>query len=446
MQKLWLYTLHYHEALAAGTEYTVQQQALVRRWIDENPPAAGIGWDPYPISLRSMQWIKWLMRGETPVPRMLDSLAMQFRYLAVSLETHLGANHLFLNATALVAGGLFFEGIEADRWRECGLAILARESLKQFHADGGHFELSPSYHGCLLENILDLENLAIAFGWTGPKPWAEVLPRARRWLAVMTRPDGGYPQFNDCAQSAAPLPAVIESYARAIGLPPVEAPTARFIDLTDTGYARYSRLRYTAFVDAGRFAPRTQPGHGHCDMLSFEMSVGNALIIANSGTSTYERSALRQSERSTAAHNTVQLAGAEQTEIWSAFRAGRKARIVEREAGPDVLRAAHDGFRPLRALHQRTFQFYDDRISITDEIVGEGAKLPAVARIHFLPGISPTIEGTRVVAGPLQITTDEAAGQHITNFDYAADFNCRIPAKMLEVKFVGRLRVEIAVS
>ncbi len=443
--KLWLYTLHYHEALSAGPEHSTQQQALIRRWIDENPPAAGVGWDPYPISLRCVQWIKWLVRGESAVPGMLESLAMQLRYLARTLETHLGANHLFSNATALVAGGLFFDDAEADRWRDCGLAILKREVPKQFHADGGHFELSPSYHGLLLESILDLENLVIAYGWGGPKPWAGALPRARRWLAAMTRPDGGYPQFNDCAQSAAPPPAAIERYARAIGLPAVEALAEHFIDLADTGYARYQRSRYTAFVDAGRFAPRTQPGHGHCDMLSFELSVGGRLVITNGGTSTYERSPLRQTERSTSAHNTVQLDGAEQTEIWSAFRAGRKARIVEREAGPDMLRAAHDGFRPLRALHRRTFRFHNDRIAIADEIVGEGAKLPAVARIHFVPGIVPTIDGDNVTAGPLRIATDGAADRRIADFAYAADFNRRLPAKVLETTFVGSFNTEIIV-
>jgi uncharacterized heparinase superfamily protein len=180
-------------------------------------------------------------------------------------------------------------------------------------------------------------------------------------------------------------------------------------------------------------------------MLSFEMSVGEDLVITNGGTSTYERSDLRQSERSTAAHNTVQLGGTEQTEIWSAFRAGRKARIVEREAGPDMLRAAHDGFRPLRALHRRTFRFHNDRIAIADEIVGEGAKLPAVARIHFVPGVVPTIDGNNVTAGPLRITTVGAADQRITDFAYAADFNRRLPAKVLEATFVGSFRTEIIV-
>src|SRR5690242_14909909 len=37
--KLWLYNLHYFEHVDGE---------LVRRWIAENPPVEGIGWEPYP--------------------------------------------------------------------------------------------------------------------------------------------------------------------------------------------------------------------------------------------------------------------------------------------------------------------------------------------------------------------------------------------------------------
>jgi hypothetical protein len=257
--------------------------------------------------------------------------------------------------------------------------------------------------------------------------------------------DGGYPQFNDCVRGANPSPAAIEKYARALGLPSIAPPSDAFVDLQGTGYARYRRERYAALVDAGPFSPRIQPGHGHCDMLSFEMSVDKDLVIANSGTSTYERSTVRQSERSTAAHNTVQLNGAEQTEIWSAFRAGRRARIVERETSGEMLRAAHDGFRGMHALHRRTYRFPGNGLEISDEIVGKGAHLPAVARLHFVPGIDPIIMGDEVKAGPLIIAIEGSVDQRIADFDYAVDFNLRLPSKMLEMKFFGELRTAIAV-
>jgi len=32
---------------------------LIQRWIEENPPVAGNGWESYPLSLRIVNWVKW---------------------------------------------------------------------------------------------------------------------------------------------------------------------------------------------------------------------------------------------------------------------------------------------------------------------------------------------------------------------------------------------------
>jgi len=58
--KLWLYNLHYFDDLNAhGAETRTEwHKALVRRWISENPPTKGNGWEPYPVALRVVNWIK----------------------------------------------------------------------------------------------------------------------------------------------------------------------------------------------------------------------------------------------------------------------------------------------------------------------------------------------------------------------------------------------------
>ena len=52
--KLWLYNLHYFDDLNAedAKQRVDWHKALIQRWIDENPPAVGNGWEPYPSSLR----------------------------------------------------------------------------------------------------------------------------------------------------------------------------------------------------------------------------------------------------------------------------------------------------------------------------------------------------------------------------------------------------------
>src|SRR5690606_31002581 len=52
--KLWLYNLHYQDALCSkGAAGRVElNRALVNGWISGNPPMTGYGWEPYCLSLR----------------------------------------------------------------------------------------------------------------------------------------------------------------------------------------------------------------------------------------------------------------------------------------------------------------------------------------------------------------------------------------------------------
>lgn len=64
--RLWRYNLHYFDDLnaeGAGTRVD-WHRSLIGRWISENLPSVGTGWDPYPISLRIANWIKWEFSGQ----------------------------------------------------------------------------------------------------------------------------------------------------------------------------------------------------------------------------------------------------------------------------------------------------------------------------------------------------------------------------------------------
>lgn len=143
--KLWLYNLHYFDDLnAEGAEdRTDWHRQLIQGWVEENPPGQGNGWEPYPSSLRIVNWIKWALAGNTLPNAAVHSLAVQIRWLRNNLEYHLLGNHLFANAKALVFAGAFFAENEARQWMDKGLDILAREVPKQILPDGGQFEGQP---------------------------------------------------------------------------------------------------------------------------------------------------------------------------------------------------------------------------------------------------------------------------------------------------------------
>lgn len=161
--KLWRYNLHYFDYLHWPVYSAAQKRQLIDSWIVGNPATAGDGWEPYPLSLRVVNWIKAWLQGELAAPappqHWLDSLATQLAWLERRVEYHLLANHLLKNGKALLFGGLYLTGPDAERWRRLGLSILLREADEQILADGGHFERSPMYHCIVLEDLLDVLNL-----------------------------------------------------------------------------------------------------------------------------------------------------------------------------------------------------------------------------------------------------------------------------------------------
>ena len=180
LDTLWRFNLHYFDDLSApdGASRADWHQAILTRWVRENSPGLGIAWEPYPTSLRIVNWVKWALEGNVLPSECVQSLAVQARWLTGRLERHLLGNHLFANAKALVFAGLFFDGAEATMWLEKGLGILESQVPEQILADGGQFERSPMYHALALEDMLDLLNVTSTLGQAMPAGWPSSSPGA----------------------------------------------------------------------------------------------------------------------------------------------------------------------------------------------------------------------------------------------------------------------------
>ncbi|MBA7617730.1 hypothetical protein ES703_25046 [subsurface metagenome] len=401
--KLWLYNLHYfddlnaHEARARHKWHVT----LLDRWIKENTPTVGNGWEPYPLSLRIVNWIKWILAGNELAEGMVHSLAVQARFLRKRLEVHLLGNHLWANAKALVFAGLFFDGPEAEAWLKKGLKLLTREVPEQILPDGGHFERSPMYHSIVLEDLLDLLNLSRTY-WEAALPSVyrsllgslqEAIQRMRFWLKVMCHPDGEIALFNDAAFGIAPDPAQIEAYAARLCLGEVADLQKGITHLPASGYVRLSRGDAVVFLDIGEIGPDYLTGHAHADNLTFELSLFGQRAIINSGTSCYKAGPARMHQRSTAAHNTVEVNGQDSSELWGSFRVARRARpfdLTMTDEGDKglMVSCAHNGYRrlPGRVIHRRSWRLTHNRLDITDEL--EGTYQHAVTRFHWHPDVA----------------------------------------------------------
>lgn len=397
-EKLWLYNLHYFDDLNAqgGQTRSDWHLALLSRWIADNPPGQGVGWEPYPTSLRIVNWVKWALCGHGLSADMECSLAVQVRWLRRRLEYHLLGNHLLANAKALVVAGLFFEGEEARRWYQKGMALLARELPEQVLNDGGHFERSPMYHLVVLEDLLDLINMHRSYDMGYPKQWDGLVSRMLDWSRLMRHPDGEIPFFNDAAFGIAPQPVEIDAYAERIGAAPAWDKNNSLHYLAHSGYARLVVGDGLLLVDMAPIGPEYLPAHAHADTLSFELSLGVRRVVVNGGTSVYGLGEERHRQRSTVAHATVVVDGENSTEVWGGFRVARRAEIVESRVWHEnedcVAMAMHDGYRRLagKPLHRRTWRLRPGELRISDQIRGGGAHRAEII-FPLAPGLHPVV-------------------------------------------------------
>lgn len=455
-EKLWLYNLHYFDDLnAEGAESRRSLHlGVMQRWISENPPGKGNGWEPYPTSLRIVNWVKWAFRQQRGFPvDLVNSLAVQSRFLYNRLEYHLLGNHLLANAKALVFAGFFFAGPEADNWLEAGCRILTRQLAEQILPDGGHFERSPMYHAIVLEDLLDIVNLLRVYRRHISPEWSALGPECRKtagrmlyWLKAMSHPDGEISLFNDAAFGIAAPPALLADYASQLGVLH-STPNSPLVHLRDTGYVRVLKGPAAAFLDVAPIGPDYLPGHAHADTLSFELSLFDQRTIVDSGTSCYGTGPERQCQRSTPAHNTVEIDGTDSSETWGGFRVARRAHPFGLEVREEDDRAevscSHTGYRRRLhgAVHCRHWTISEKELSVRDVITGQFNE--AVGRFHFHPEVRleaiDSHHGT--VTLPLgQVVHWEVTGgtAAVGDSTYHPEFGLNIPNRVLEVKLEGQ--------
>jgi uncharacterized heparinase superfamily protein len=413
--RLWQYNLHYFDyALDTGRSPGWVRGAM-EDWVERNPPGKSVGWEPYPVSLRIVNWIKFDLRpshsGQLP-SSCRRSLYQQLWWLERNLEHEIQANHLLKNAKALFFGGAYFSGEVPDRWLRTGRKLFLQQVEEQIQPDGGHYERSAMYHAIALQDMLDV--LSLSLGRAGLMSDADVAALTRRagdalhYLQDLTFPGGRLPMFNDSVAGIAPETASLRSYARAI-LPAFDAPLssdAALIDKPNTGYYGYRQGAEMLLIDAGAPAPSYQPGHSHCGLLGFELAVAGRPVIVDSGVYDYEATPLRQLLRSTAAHNTIRIDRGEQSEIWGAFRIGRRGRPGRVSLSADLpdrfcFAGSHDGYRSLAGhpIHRRAIACRIGQCwHVADDIVGRGSHL-AESFLHFHPSFQLEKQGDAWIAG-----------------------------------------------
>lgn len=437
VSQLWRYHLHYFDytvdllvwsSLGRSQEAFIIFQRLVDSWLLGNRKLSGDGWHPYTISLRVINWVHALSGFESQLSnnrqfhqRLLNSLYEQGRILAGELEFDVRGNHLLKNLKALIWLGIVFKGSEPVNWLNKALRLLEKELQEQILADGGHFERTPGYHLTVLQDCLEIgiwlrHNREWSLKWLDSK-----LRKMLDYLISLRSPDGHVPLLKDTAWDASQKPDDLlaagalyfdnpaykykDKYGfyplGLFGLTgkatfdgwPLKEPANDSSALPESGYyiMRDDSRKDYLVLDMGKPCPDYLPAHAHADMLSYELTVSGQRIVADSGVFEYRAGLWRDFFRSTKAHNTVEVAGEDQSQVWGSFRVARRAKpgpVVWRSKDQYVLaQGSHDGYRRLSVsvTHRRTLVWQKGFFwLVVDELIGKGAT-KASNRVHLNP-------------------------------------------------------------
>jgi len=448
---LWRFHLHYWDwawGLATDLDRSAARTTfarLWRSWLATGAFGQGDAWYPYPAALRAWSWCglhRHLVAGGDIETRFVEELALHAGFLRWHLESDVRGNHLVKDLKALVGLAVFFAD---ERLLRQALRRLTRQLGVQVLPDGGHYERSPAYHCQVLADLIDVAALIRAAGHAPVPEITGAIIRMRRWLGIVLSPAAELPMLND----GYPVAAALISALR-----PQPPPPAAMLSLPDTGLVRADAAGWHLLADVGEPCPPGLPGHAHAGTLGCVLHYGGAPLLVDTGTSTYEAGPMRAYERSTAAHNTVQIDDANSTEVWGAFRAGRRARVrdlvIRNDADGVMVEAVHDGFRglPGRPCHRRRWSLTSAGLGIDDVVIGRGQHL-CVIRWHLAPGstVGPEADGAVVTTpnGVFLVTVATAARMtlHIDFAPVAAGFLCTSASPVLTCRVKAVLPVRV---
>ena len=218
-------------------------------------------------------------------------------------------------------------------------------------------------------------------------------------------------------------------------MPPAgERSSAPVSHLEASGYIILREGDDHAVFNAGAIGPTHLTAHAHAHALSFVLWADGRPAIVDPGSLAYTGEPRRRF-RSTAAHNTVEVDGRDQCELWGDFRAGHLPRVraapVRRGDGITLARASHDGYRryPGGIDHHRALAWLPGLgVVIVDLLRGAGEHAVR-SSLHLHP--EARLDGMRL--GPLRVAAlGPGADPATRDGEYSPYLGRSAPAAVLE--------------
>ncbi|MGW6277599.1 alginate lyase family protein [Kribbella sp. NPDC055071] len=463
IKQVWELSRHHHLTQLAAAWALTHDDAYAERvadqlndWWRSNPFLSGVHWaSGIEVGLRLISWT-WIRRLLNDWPEITDlfehnELALRQiywhqRYLSVFQSRGSSANnHVIAEAAGQLVGTCAFPWFaKSAQWRDDAAALLEQELEANTFPSGVNRELATDYHRFVSELGLYAALEADTSGHPlSPRTWA-LLTRTLDVAAAIVDTTLRPPRQGDDDEGMVLVidPPNVHSWAAFLALgaavagpapwwpdTPVTATSVFVGALIDGQQADRPAERPDHFDDAGLTILRSRDAgpeiwcradagphgflsiaaHAHCDALSLEVRVDGVDILADPGTYCYHgEEEWRNYFRSTIGHNTVEVAGAEQSTwggpfLWLRGATGRVRRYsVDGEAVS--WDADHDGYLSSESpvAHRRTAVLDRGVLRVEDHL-----DAAADVRIawHLGPDVTVALDGS---AGRLEWPTGSA--------------------------------------
>ena len=465
---------------------------MLRGWMDANPPYQGINW---PSGIEAASRVVSVLFAVTLAGA--DRAAAAQDALQPFLEAHAwwldrypslyssANNHRVAELCGLFAATIAAPDMkQAAAWRFQSQRALEHEIAQLFHPDGVGSEQSPTYAAYSLEWFV----LAGAWGEVAGYPFSAAF-RDRAWAAAdhlrwILDEAGQTPRIGDddegrvlCLRQAPDdryVASIVALTQRWLGKPELAA-TLRPVALRDLicarsdgqpvdiaprgfrcfpqgGYSVWRRptLRGTMLLvmDHAPLGFLSIAAHGHADALALWLHWGEEAVLADAGTYLYHSGgAWRDQFRGTPAHNTLCLAGEDQSRIVGAFNWSAHAKTTLVEATESEVSAEHDGYAAGHGLrHRRTVRWTSQSaIEVEDRLMGVVRPSGVDWSLGFTlaPGVTAALQNNTAIlttlAGRRLRVSGTGATLALNRTAYSPCFNEKIETGRLELS--GRLEV-----
>jgi hypothetical protein len=418
----------------------------------DNPPLADPNtwrnadpdWQRLPTSIHGDTWswayalmigtAKWNGEANT---LFLKNIYEHGRFLVEVEPDELYSNQALIHGQGLTYIGQYFpEFTDAATWEAEGRDLLFDSMDEQIYPDGSHYEQSPNYAAAVIQRLLETKQLDARNGVSWESSRSAHLTKAVAALYQFLSPDGETPAVGDTYRNSLAYYFLKANIIQNSTAWPAGKPRAKDLWLLGSAAvdpykdnpatpALGTRGKAFPLPDSGNYIFRsgddtgarqlildTGPrggGHGHYDLLNFELFAHGRAVISDPGLYKYDSSSKRKWAVSTPAHNTVSVDGKNLGALEGDSNPGIVVDKYTAGATSAQVTAHHWGYAGLggRPVVTRSLWYdYDGTVLVVDWV--EGTESRNAQTSFLIPGTNTTSD---LAAGWIQ--SNHASGGNV---------------------------------